>query len=67
MSKEGELALVGGKIYPKINKTKIAVAKKIGQGYEIILSKIGWGDELRKLTESAPPKLIYSDLWRDQP
>ena len=32
------------------NKTKIVVAEEIGQGNETILSKIGWGNELGKLS-----------------
>ena len=46
-----------GNIYHKI-KIKIVVAEEIGEGNEIILIKIGYGNELRKLTWSATWKLI---------
>ena len=47
--KRGELAQ---------NKSIIVVAEEIARGSEVILRKIGWGNELRKLAGSAPWKLI---------
>ena len=41
------------------------VAEEIGRGNEIIFGTIGQGNEVRKLTGSAPPKLIFSDLRRE--
>ena len=40
------------------------LAEEIGRGNEIVLSKIDQGNELRKLNESAPQKLILSDVRR---
>ena len=42
------------------------MAEEIGHGNEITLSRIGQENEQRKLTGSAPQKLILSDLRREK-